>query len=219
MYLLLLALMLGFKHSYDADHLMAVSNLIVKSKSQRQTFWMSVSWAFGHMLTASIVTILLFQFKEFFLSRFLSHFELVVGGMLVVLGAVSLISIKRDVLHVHTHSHDEEGTHEHPHIHIAKDEHFHSHMFGIGIVHGLASNDELLILFAASLGISSLAGILSYVAIFSVGVIAGMVLFGYAITYPISTFGSESINKAVSFVVGTLSIIYGAWILGTPTIA
>ncbi len=218
MYLLFLALMLGFKHSYDADHLVAVSNLIVKSKSQRQTFWMSVSWAVGHMLTASIVTILIFQFKEFFLSKFLPHFELAVGVMLVFLGTVSILSIRGDIFHIHRHSH-EGDTHEHPHIHLSKDEHYHTHMFGIGIVHGLASNDELLILFAASLGITSLGGLFVYVAIFSLGVIAGMVLFGFVISYPKSRFGGENLNKVVTFAVGTLSIVYGFWILAPQLMA
>lgn len=213
MYLQLLALALGFKHSYDADHLVAVSNLIVKSRSNRQTLSMSVSWALGHMLTASIITLLIFQFKEFFLTRILTHFELAVGAMLIVLGAVSLISLRKDAIHVHRHTHEGE-THEHPHFHLAHAEHYHTHMFGIGIVHGLASNDELLILFTASLGISSLAGLLSYLAIFTVGVIAGMVIFGFVLSFPISRIGAGSLNKLVSLVVGMISIGYGAWMLG-----
>ncbi|MFQ5815503.1 MAG: hypothetical protein ACE5G7_03295 [Candidatus Hydrothermarchaeaceae archaeon] len=218
MYLQLLALMLGFKHSYDADHLVAVSNLIVRSRSTRQTFWMSVSWAVGHMLTASIITILLYQFKEFFLTRFLSHFELAVGAMLVILGAVSILSVRSNIFHIHRHSHGE-GAHEHPHFHLSRDQHYHTHMFGIGIVHGLASNDELLILFTASLGITSLAGLLIYVAIFSLGVIAGMVLFGLVMSYPLGRFGEASLNKLVTLTVGTLSIVYGVWILGPLAMA
>ncbi len=218
MYPLLLALMLGFKHSYDADHLVAVSNLIVKSRSTLQTFWMSVSWALGHMLTASIVTILLYQFKELFLSRFLSHFELAVGAMLILLGALSLLSVKSNILHAHVHTHEGEA-HEHPHIHISKDEHYHAHMFGIGVVHGLASNDELLILFTASLGITSLAGILAYVAIFSIGVIAGMVLFGILLSFPITKISSAGLNRIVAFTVGATSIAYGIWMLGPASVA
>ncbi len=213
MYLLLLAMALGFKHSYDPDHLIAVSNLIAKSRSMSQTFWMSVSWALGHMSTASIITVLIYQFKEFFLSRVLSHFELIVGAMLILLGALSLLSIKSNILHAHTHTHAGE-IHEHPHIHVSKDEHYHSHMFGVGIVHGLASNDELLILFTASLGITSLAGILAYVAVFSVGVIAGMVLFGALLSHSIRHISSVSLNKIVTFAVGVISIAYGVWMLG-----
>ncbi len=218
-YQVLLALLLGFKHSYDADHLVAVSNLIIKSRSTLQTFWMSVSWALGHMLTASVITILLYEFRELFLSRFLSHFELAIGAMLIFLGTLSLLSVRSKILHAHVHAHDGEA-HEHTHIHILKDdEHYHAHMFGIGIVHGLASNDELLILFTASLGITSLTGILAYVAIFSIGVVAGMVLFGILLSYPIARMSSASLNKVVALTVGAMSIAYGAFMLGTSLAA
>src|SRR5437867_9471975 len=52
---IVLALALGFKHSYDADHLVAVSNLITRSGSIRKTSLISVSWAAGHMVTAAII--------------------------------------------------------------------------------------------------------------------------------------------------------------------
>src|SRR5437870_8246664 len=57
---IVLALALGFKHSYDADHLVAVSNLITRSGSIRKTSLISVSWAAGHMVTAAIITVLLY---------------------------------------------------------------------------------------------------------------------------------------------------------------
>ena len=66
-----LALALGFKHSYDADHLVAVSNLLVRSHDLRRTALMSVSWALGHMLTASGITVILFVFRETLLRPFL----------------------------------------------------------------------------------------------------------------------------------------------------
>ena len=72
-----LALALGFKHSYDADHLVAVSNLLSRSKDLRRTTLMSVSWAAGHMLTASGITVILFVFRELLLRPFLDAFEVV----------------------------------------------------------------------------------------------------------------------------------------------
>src|SRR3972149_3109893 len=85
-----LALALGVKHSYDADHLVAVSNLRTRSKNLRRTIAMSVSWALGHMLTASGVTLILFVFREAFLAQFLAIFELAVAAMLIAIGLVSL---------------------------------------------------------------------------------------------------------------------------------
>ena len=37
-----LALFLGMKHSFDADHLVAVSNLLTKARSLAHSAWMAV---------------------------------------------------------------------------------------------------------------------------------------------------------------------------------
>ena len=127
--------------------------------------------------------------------------------MLVIPDPVSILSIKSNIIHIHRHSHDEE-----------KHEHYHTHMFGI--IHGLASNDELLILFTASLGITSLAGLLMYVGIFSLGVIAGMVIFGLVMSYPLIKSSGASLNKLVTLTLGVISIIYGGiWIISPQFIA
>ena len=72
---MVLALVLGFKHSYDADHLVAVSNLITRSGSVRKTSLMSVAWAAGHMVTAAIITVLLYTFRQTLLTEFLAHLD------------------------------------------------------------------------------------------------------------------------------------------------
>jgi len=207
-----LALLLGVKHSYDPDHLVAVSNLLTKTSSLRQTTKMSVSWALGHMLTATIVTVVLYYFRESFLSAILGRFESVVAIMLIVLGVFAFKDI--GTLHKHTHTHGgERHVHRHSHLRGAKEEHYHRHMFGIGIVHGLASNDELLVLFTVSFSLTSLFGILVGVAIFSVGVILGMVLYGMIFNYPRVRFGGDRLRQFVNIGAGTLSVAYGAALL------
>ena len=212
---IVLAVALGFKHSYDADHLVAVSNFIARSTSLRKTAWMSVSWAFGHMATASVITITLYAGKETFLTEVLEPLEFAVGVMLIVLGVVSL-AWEFEVLpkfgHAHRHAHEKAPEHEHVHVHWWK---FRDHgaMFGIGIVHGLASNDELLILFVSALSVTTLAGLLLGVAVFSAGVVIGMISFGLALTYPLGRWNEKRVRRAVTLVAGALSIFYGALIL------
>jgi high-affinity nickel permease len=212
---ILLAIALGFKHSYDADHLMAVSNLIARSPGVRTTAVMSVSWALGHMLTASIVTVLLFVSRDAFLRDWLEPLEIAVAVMLIALGILSLAweyEILPRFAHVHRHRHDgETPEHEHAHVHLLRREH--GAMFGIGIVHGLASNDELLILFVSALSVTSLAGLLLGVAVFSAGVVIGMVSFGLALTAPIRRWSEKRVRRAVALVAGVLSVVYGTLIL------
>ncbi len=213
--LYILAILLGIKHAFDADHIVAVSTYIVKSKSIAQTFKMSVSWAVGHMATAGVVTILIYIYRDFFLTRLLVYFEIIVGVMLVLLGFVGILSYKGiKLFHGHNHETSKEG-HVHVHVHGEGETHthHHRHMFGIGIIHGLASNDELIILFTASLGVSSLFGLITYVAIYSIGVVAGMVLFGIIISYPLIKAKRDQVTKTALLFFGIISIVYGAFII------
>lgn len=200
-----LSLALGFKHSYDADHLVAVSNLLMRSGSLRKTSLMSLSWAAGHMITATVVTILLFVFRDVFLAQFLAHFELAVAFMLAAIGVLGIL-YELGFLHSHAHRHEAEE-HAHAHVHMGRSNE-HRTMFGIGIVHGLASNDELLVLFVASLSVTSLPGLLGGVGLFSLGVVFGMVVFGVGMTYPILRWGSARVRRVVNLTVASLSIAY-----------
>ena len=209
-----LALALGFKHSYDADHLVAVSNFLARSTSLRKTTLMSLSWAAGHMATASVITVVLYVGRDVFLAKFLEPLEFAVAVMLIVLGSLSLaweFELLPKLGHAHRHRHDGEPEHEHVHIHRHpyRD---HGAMFGIGIVHGLASNDELLILFVSALSVTSLAGLIAGVAVFSAGVVIGMVSFGFALVAPIRRWNEKRVRRAVALVAGVLSIVYGVLI-------
>ncbi len=209
-----LAIFLGVKHSFDADHLIAVSNLLSKARSLSHSVKMSASWAAGHMLTAIIITALLFAFKDSFLPLLLGKMELLVALMLVALGLFGIWQSR--LLHSHEHLHGHEQ-HTHWHAHSAGlshgQDHSHKHMFGIGIVHGLASNDELLILLTATLGLSSFAEASLGLALFSTGVVAGMVFFSLLFTYPLLRAHSQKLVRAFNFSAGCMSVIYGGMML------
>src|SRR3989338_6862219 len=119
-----LALVLGFKHSYDSDHLIAVSNILRKVDSIKSSIKIGLSWAIGHMLTATIIAIILFAFRESFLNNILPNFEKIVGILLIALGIFSL----RDFLSFHSHRHSHgDLAHSHGHIHIKKSKNLHPH--------------------------------------------------------------------------------------------
>lgn len=207
-----LALVLGFKHSYDADHIVAVSNILRNAKSVRNAFKISLSWAAGHMMTAALITVLLFSLKGSMLASVLGHFEKAVGIMLILLGIYSI----KSAFKMHSHKHVHDGImHRHFHIHnkAGVEGHYHRHMLGIGIIHGLASNDELLMLFTASLGITTLGGIIAGIGIFTIGVVLGMLLFAAIFTYPLVKTSSEKLYKWISFLTGGTSVAYGIYMV------
>ena len=84
-------------------------------------------------------------------------------------------------------------------------------MLGIGVVHGLASNDEILALLLASFAMADLTieGLLVGVGMFSLGVVAGMIAFGVGISYPILRWGDAKVRRVINVVAAALSIGYG----------
>ena len=196
-----LALVLGFKHSYDSDHLIAVSSILRKADSVKSSLKSGLSWAAGHMLTATVVTIIIFVFRQTFLNNILPYFEIMIGIMIIALGILSL----REFFSLHSH----------PHLHIKNQEkkHHHRHMFGIGIIQGLASNNELIILFAASLALTSLGGLIAALGFFSLGVVMGMLLFSFAFSYSLIRMHSYRIYRFLSFGTGSIGVIYGSLML------
>ncbi len=175
---------------------------------------MSLSWAVGHMVTATVIMIVLYEFRQTLLRDFLGNFEIAVAVMLVAIGVVGLL-LEFDLLHRHPHEHpfseERVESHSHTHLHLPGWNE-HRAMFGIGIVHGLASNDELLILFVASFGVTSLAGLLGGVGVFSVGVVVGMILFGVGVSYPMLRWGQARVRRAVNVGAALLSIAYAVYL-------
>ena len=213
------AFALGFKHSYDADHLVAVSGVLTRSRGVRNATWLGIAWAAGHMITATVITILLFLSLGAIGARGLPSLEIAVAVMLLVIGifglALEIPAVRtwwRARFHRHEHEHGP-TRHAHEHPHLLRTYREHGLMLGIGIVHGLASNDELLILFVTSLGVTSLATLLVGVGFFSVGVVLGMVLFAWAITYPVRRWGTERVQRAVNVTAAVLSLAYGVLLL------
>ncbi len=203
-----LALALGVKHSFDADHIVAVSTYLTRAKRVKSALKLGIHWAIGHAATAAVITYAIFSFKDIFLVNYLSSFESLVAIMLIALGILAFKDIKK--IHSHAHKHGE-VEHAHPHMH-SKADHQHKHMLGIGIVHGLASNDELLILLTAEIGLTSLFGMFVGVLAFSAGVVAGMAAFSFLVNYPIVKWGNR-IRTGLVGGSGILSILYGLVLL------
>ncbi len=210
------AILLGIKHSFDADHLVAVTGVLSNAPSTKYTTKLSISWALGHMITASMLTIILFSFKETLLKEILSNAELLVPFMLIFIALLTL-AWEYDLLHFHRHEHsqgdvEESKEHTHLHFHLPKLNE-HGTMVGIGIVHGLASNDELLLLFTLTLGINELWAILIGVTFFTLGVIGGMVTYGWLINFPNKRWGEKRVTRIVNVSIATITLAYAVWLL------
>ena len=216
----ILAFIMGIKHAFDADHLLVVSNFLSRTKRLDESLNISLNWGVGHMLTAGIITLIIFyNVNSRPVVMLLENFEIIIASIMVVMGIISL-TIGIPLQHKHEHNHD--GIkHEHVHTHrvggfIKKDLKAHHASFGVGIIHGLASNDELFIVLILGLGIGSVTTLLGALFLFSTGVVLGMMLFSILLLKS-SNVLTKNFKLILNYGFGISAIIYGLYLFSINT--
>src|SRR2546427_10123572 len=115
--------LLGARHALEPDHLAAVSTMAAHGRSRADVFRVSGAWGAGHaslIVTAgTLITLLGWEIPRNFGGRA----DTLVGLALVVVGAWTLASVRRDRIHVHPHVHGTEPPHAHFHLHPHGAEH------------------------------------------------------------------------------------------------
>src|SRR5262244_785654 len=218
--LLALGFLLGLKHALEADHVAAVTSLVTRSASLRETIRVSGAWGLGHAATMIVFGSVLILLGATLPDRVVHGLEGVVGFMLIVLGVDVLRRLAKRKIHVHDHSHDHGVRHVHVHMHDSQvSRHAHAHAAAlwpralvVGCVHGLAGTAGLILLALPTM--SSGASAVGYLVVFGVGTVAGMILFSVVISVPLAmsvrrlrwaTYGLEA-------TVGLANIALGIWI-------
>lgn len=224
--ILLLGLLLGMQHALEADHVAAVSSLCTGTRSVRRIAAHGAVWGLGHSLTllifAGTAVVLDLRFGET-LARVL---EGVVGVMLILLGGQVLVRLWRARIHFHSHRHADGRTHFHVHSHPGEDtghdpdHHVHAHASGlpvrtllVGMVHGLAGSTALVILTATTVQ-DPVIGLL-YIALFSLGSIAGMTVLSSLLAVPLAWTAQAFTwaHRSLQAVVGLATIALGTLLL------
>ena len=125
---LTLGLLLGVRHAFDADHLVAVSTIVSEYRNPLKAIWIGVSWGLGHTTTLLLAGVLVLTIKLSLPNRLALFFEFAVGIMLVFLGVQIFWNIRKKKVHVHPHEY-EERSHWHIHSHADSSEHGHHRGF------------------------------------------------------------------------------------------
>ena len=223
---LVLGLLLGSKHSLDPDHVVAVSTIVSEYRNPLRSFWVGVSWGLGHTTTLLIIGIVIIALRLTIPERMALLFEFAVGVMLVALGAQVIYSFRKKKVHQHAHGHEDEA-HQHFHSHAqSRDhtpEHHDTHGIGkpflrkksylVGTVHGVAGSAALTLLVLASIE-SPIVG-LAYILLFGLGSVLSMGIMTVIIGLPfvVSAGRLPNLNRTIQFVVGTLSILFGGFLM------
>ena len=211
-----LGFLIGLRHALDADHLAAVSTLVVEQPRKWRAASLGAFWGVGHSAALLGAGALLLAFRAQLSERSSEWFELGVSLMLVGLG---IRSVRRSLQQrgkpaAHRHG-------ERVHVHAGESDHFHIQSwtiarrpFLVGIAHGLAGTGAITALALASMPSAGAAFL--YLALFAAGSIAGMALLTGIAGFPIEKLARRpAAHSAVTACVGGASLVVGI-VWGVP---
>lgn len=227
--------LLGMRHATDADHVIAVSTILNRSRRFLDTTLIGALWGLGHTVTVVVVGVLIIAFNVVIPPPVGLAMEFAVALMLIALGVLNLTGGLRRIMerftppapmhghpHAHLHAHDDTEEHAHGHAHL------HGHgsdpklglveTFGwfqllrpvvVGLVHGLAGSAAVALLVLATIQDTGTA--LVYLVIFCLGVAAGMAVLTTIIGLPfmVSRARSAQVNRWLTIGSGVLSLAFG----------
>lgn len=204
---------LGVQHALDADHVIAVSTMVSRSRSLKRSALLGILWGSGHTTTLLLTGLLVLFFRLAIPKVLESLFEVLVGFVLVLLGAMVVKNLRAKSLHIHSHNHNGK-THVHVHGHSQTAAHQHQHrIFFVGTLHGLAGSAALMLIILSTIKSVGL-GIL-YIIFFGAGSIFGMLVFAALFYVPL--FITERhfplVNQVISLTIGLASIFFGVYLL------
>lgn len=197
--LLIDSLLLGVQHSFEPDHMAAVSVLAsedTRSPAQRwKLIWRSSHWALGHSFTLILFAVLVLLLKSTITLDVSEKVELLVGPLMIWLG---VMAIRRIFLKDKT-------------LHFTHPQQKFSRSFWVGMVHGLAGTGGACAV-ALTLAASDALTAVWIIILQSLGIILSMSAYGYFFATSVNRFASkrETFLKTINYVVGTFSIFIGA---------
>ena len=193
---LLFAGVMGFSHAFEIDHLLAVSSIVTRRKSAFMAIKDGIFWGLGHTSTIMVIGVLMILAQVAVSEKTFHWFEAGVGVMLTLLG---LQRIRDHYLQKqrHTHAHQHELAHDHR---LA---------YGVGLVHGLAGSGTLVLLVISQIK-TAWEGI-SYLFIFGVGSIFGMLVASGVFFIPFSRKLSRNfvVQRGLTMLSSLLCILFG----------
>lgn len=197
---LTLGFILGLKHAFEPDHVLAVSTIASEQKNPFKAAITGTFWGIGHTTTLLIIGIIVLYLKLSIPQNLTVILERLVGIMLIVLG-IRAIKRRNLIFHDHIHPQDQSKVHKH---HTS---------FVIGSVHGLAGSGALMLLVLST--IQSVWEGLYYILIFGLGSMVGMSMMSFFIAMPFAYSADKfpGLEKKLRVGVGVLSILFGVFIL------
>jgi cytochrome c biogenesis protein CcdA len=215
---LAVALVLGFRHATDPDHLVAVTTLIAGGRRHgaRAAARLGAAWGTGHASTLLLLGLPVVLLDVRLPERLQQLAEAAIGVTIALLGVQLLRRWRRGAFHLHAHAH--EGVeHLHVHSHAATPAHTHEHpgarstlaAFAIGCLHGVGGSAAVGILVVAGQRTSQTAALA--LAVLAVGTAISMALMSAAFGFALA---ARHVRRRLMLAVpalGAWGVLFGAW--------
>lgn len=154
-WMLLVGMGLGLRHALDADHVVVVSTLLERERSAWRAARIAASWGAGHTAAFLGLGLLIVHFGVQLPASFDQLAELLVGVMLVYLGALHLLRPRAALVRPVPVA-----------VSVARP-------LLVGLIHGLAGSAGIALVAASTVSSRLLAS--AYLVLFGLGTILGMV--------------------------------------------
>lgn len=224
LFLIGLGLLLGVRHSTDADHIVALSTIVSKQRSIARATWIGSLWGLGHTITVFAVGCLIILFHVQIPVRLGLLMEFSVAVMLVLLGILNLTGLLPRLSQrlaisprpgtdgsVPVSAHRPVWTFQGSVDRVGL---FHTlRPLFIGLVHGLAGSAAVALLVLATIPDPVWAAL--YLVIFGLGTMAGMMLMTTLFAIPL-TYGGKRfsrLNASLGWISGCISFCFGAFLM------
>ena len=223
-----LGLILGMRHSTDADHVVAISTIVSKQRSIRNAAFIGSVWGLGHTITIFIVGALIILFGVEIPPRLGLSMEFSVAIMLIILGILNLTGLMQKVTSYFTPVVSIDSAAQNV-SQKADMEHRMNRWLDqsigrlglyqflrpliIGLVHGLAGSAAVALLVLSTIHSPVWATI--YLLIFGAGTMVGMMCMTAAIAVPLTFAGDRfaKLSQYLGTVSGMASLCFGSFLV------
>ncbi len=207
--------LLGMGHSFDPDHVVAVSTLLSNSPSLRKSVISATAWGAGHSATVLLVGVIVLALRVSIPSSIVSLFQFAAGLMLIVLGLLVLRPVvgKAVNLRWHRNGSDVDLGRSSASVGNAKSNALIPKSIFTGVVQGLAGSAALMLVILTTVD-SVMLGFV-FILVFGVGVILGMVCIACLISSLISFTASrlERVHEKIAVITGFISLGLGIFLV------
>jgi high-affinity nickel-transport protein len=216
-----LGLLLGIRHSTDADHVVAVTTIVSQQRRVWDAAMIGALWGVGHTFTIAVVGSAIILFNLAIPPRIGLSMEFSVAIMLIVLGILNLTGIMQWITERFASS-KAAPTENHPGVGL-KTQSLLDRVAGrfgayqvirplaVGTVHGLAGSAAVALLVLASITAPGWA--VAYLLVFGLGTILGMMVMTMFIALPFTYSGNfKRLNSGLRVTSGLISMAFGLFL-------